>query len=806
MKHILINLFIWIISCAALSASDVVHEMTIEPRLPLQNKVLEGSFIGKSGNTLLYGGGVTDTSNGHFTFVGNDVYRVRKTPDGYTQKQLFKLPQSVAFPAYCSTSQGLILAGGVTPQGPVSNVFMVSDSLGAIKELPQLPVSIYRAGFGVLKNKLILAGGIQDGTPSNKVWMLDLHKLKQGWQSMPDLPIPSMIDGACVVQNNGVEDRLYIFGQKIFSYSASLHDWFEETATEKVKQVLPAFERSIASAWGTHHILFPNIDGKVWAFHTISKTVIPIQDWETSQGAHFASIFWDDALWLLDGNDLSKAKFYHHASFGFFNYVVLILYLLLMVGIGFYFSRKAKTSDQFFKGGGQIPWWAAGISIFATTLSAITFMAIPAKTYTSNWLYFPMSFSILLIAPVIIHWYLPFFRKLNLTSAYEYLEYRFNVSVRLVSSLLFIIFMITRIAIVLYLPSVALSTVTGISILTCILIMSIITLLYATIGGVEAVIWGDVIQGGILLGGALLSVIYIVFETGGLGETIQIGEEAHKFKMLDFAFDFSQPTFWVIFFGAGMANTLITYSSDQTIIQRYFTTHDMKAAKRSLWTNGLIALPALVLFYFIGTALYSYYTTKPELLPVSMSNAEGIFPYFIVNELPNGVAGLLIAAIFAATMSTLSSNINSVSTAITCDFVMKVRKDIKDKSIVRVAQVSGIIACSIGMGLAVILSTMSVKSFFDEFNTFIGLLTSGLGGLFFIGIFIPRIKGYAALCGLVGSTLLLLVLRNYSSLNFMMYGLVGIALSIVIGYLLSFVFNEKERPINGLTWSTRKQK
>ena len=158
------------------------------------------------------------------------------------------------------------------------------------------------------------------------------------------------------------------------------------------------------------------------------------------------------------------------------------------------------------KGGGRIPWWAAGISIYATMLSAITYMAYPAKTFATNWTYYPMLVTILIVSFPVIRYYLPFFRRLNVTSAYEYLEHRFNAPLRLMASALFIIFMVARMALVLYLPSLALTAVTGIDIYICIVLMALITIVYCTMGGVEAVVWGDVVQGIILVGGAFLAI------------------------------------------------------------------------------------------------------------------------------------------------------------------------------------------------------------------------------------------------------------------------------------------------------------
>lgn len=250
-----------------------------------------------------------------------------------------------------------------------------------------------------------------------------------------------------------------------------------------------------------------------------------------------------------------------------------------MLLLGYYFMRKEKGGDDFFKGGGRIPWWAAGISIYATMLSAITYMAYPAKAYATNWTYYPMLITILLVSFPVIKYYLPFFRRLNVTTAYEYLEHRFSGAVRLMASAVFIIFMVARMALVLYLPSLALTAVTGINIWVCIALMGVITIIYCTMGGVEAVIWGDVVQGIILVGGALVSAAYLIFSTeGGFGGFVDIAMADEKLKLVDWSFDFTKATFWVVVLG-GIANNLISYTSDQTVIQRYLTTKTRKAPR-----------------------------------------------------------------------------------------------------------------------------------------------------------------------------------------------------------------------------------
>lgn len=799
MRKLILFLFVAVfslVSIFSLNASNRVLE--VNSQCISDSLINKGIFLGTVGENLFFG--MEEPELADSVKYASHIYTLTKSLSDYKILRKTSLPIPVRDCGFVNYKNSLILVGGHTPRGPSSDVWMFEDAENIVMHpLTALPEGIIDPAIGIIDDQLIVTAGKSEKRKNNKTWKLNLKKKNTSWQELEPIPFDNGPRQHSVVQNSGQENLLYLFGDKILTYSLKQNKWHDETSRSR----LPInVQGQSPIAIGTHHILFLDPAGAYCTYHTVTGQWND-NGFRADPSENTFVCKWNQDYMMMNKGIFNRISFVNNVSFGWLNYTVLIVYLLLMVGVGVYFSRKASTSEQFFKGGGQIPWWAAGISIFATTLSAITFMAIPAKTYTANWLYFPMAFSILIVAPIVIRWYLPFFRGLKLTSAYEYLEHRFNVTVRLVSSLLFIIFMVTRIGIVLYLPSVALSTVTGIDLMVCILLMSLITIIYSTMGGVEAVVWGDVIQGGILVFGALISAIYLVIETGGMSKTISIAFSEDKFKMLDFSFDLTQPAFWVIFFGAGIANSLITYTSDQTIVQRYLTTSDMAKTKNSIWLNGLISLPVLLLFYFIGTALYSFFHVHPELLPATMSNAEGIFPYFIMNELSAGVAGLLIAAIFAATMSTLSSNINSASTSITIDFAKRLFPGISDRKQVTIARSSGVIVGVIGTLLAIQLSLMDIKSFFDEFNTFIGLLTSGLGGLFAIGIFLPRVRGYAALLSLVASVAVLLWLRSNSSLNFMLYGLIGIVLSMILALIFSYILPEESKPLSGLTWYHR---
>jgi len=469
-----------------------------------------------------------------------------------------------------------------------------------------------------------------------------------------------------------------------------------------------------------------------------------------------------------------------------------------------YFSRREKTTDDFFKAGGRVPWWAAGLSIYGTQLSAITFMAIPAKTFATDWRYFMQNMAILMMAPLIIFLVLPFFRRLNVTTAYEYLEKRFNVGARLFGSVLFMLLHLGRIGIILFLPSIALSVVTGIDVRVCIVVMAVLSILYTVLGGIEAVIWTDVLQVVVLLGGAWVSLVLMMTHLpGGLGGMIDVAAEAGKFHTFDFRFDLREPTFWVVVLG-GLAANFISYGSDQTVIQRYLTTRDERAAGRGIWTNGILCVPGSVLFFGLGTALYVFFKTRPEQLSPSIERPDAIFPWYIVTQLPAGVAGLLIAALFAAAMSSLDSSMNSVATAVTTDFYRRFRPLATDRACLALARWVTVLVGLAGMGFALVMTGWDIKSLWDQFLKLIGLVGGCLGGLFLLGIFTRRAHGPGAVVGLVVGACVQFVLYWFvgDRVIFLLYSFTGLAACVGVGYLASLILPARRKPLAGLTLYT----
>ena len=490
-------------------------------------------------------------------------------------------------------------------------------------------------------------------------------------------------------------------------------------------------------------------------------------------------------------------------SFGTVNWIVFLTYLGLMLPFGYFFMRKNKGIDDYCKGGGRIPWWVNGVAIFAAMLSSITFMTVPAMTFSSSWRLYPMTIAIFILVPIVIYLYLPFYRRLKITSAYEYLEKRFNVFSRVFASAAFIIFMIVRSAIVVYLPALALSVIIGMNLFASIILVGTVTVIYSTIGGVSAVIWSEFIQAVVLVGGALIAVALLIMGTdGGASGVIQMALANDKFHPFDFSWSWVEPVFWVTFIG-GIVTNLSSYTSDQTIVQKYMTTKDEKAAAHSIWFNGILSVICSTLFYFIGTTLYAYYKSNAALFDWSLYQNDAVFPTYIVSSLPTGVSGLLIAAIFAAAMSTLSANFNSASTAFVSDFYCRfIRND--QAAAFKVAKWASFISGTAAIAFALLIATIDIKSLFMEFQKVIGILTSGLAGLFVMGLFIPRINGAGAVAGLAASYVVNIVLIYTNVVpvkpHFLLYSVAGLLACVIVGYVVS-LFTDKPtmEQLDGLT-------
>jgi len=488
--------------------------------------------------------------------------------------------------------------------------------------------------------------------------------------------------------------------------------------------------------------------------------------------------------------------------FGALDYTVLAIYLAVMVGVGVYFSRRESTTEEFFLAGRKIPWWAAGLSIFGTQLSAITFMAIPATSFGSDWTRFVGSMCLLPVLVMVIFCFLPFFRRLNITTAYEYLEARFSLPVRLSGSALFILFQLGRMGIVLLLPAIALSAVTGIDTYVCIGLMGLLATVYTTLGGISAVIWTDVLQVVVLIGGALLCLVVAVQDSGGVSAAIDVAQAADKFHMFDWRWSTTDMVGWVLIVGFLFTN-MVSYTTDQTVIQRYLTTRDERSAARSLWLNLAITIPTGLLFFGLGTALFVYYAGHPLEQAQLPSKVDQLVPWFVVTHLPAGVAGVVVAGIFAAAMSSLDSSMNSITTAVVNDFVERFRPGKDGAARLRLAKRMTIALGVIGTTAAMILATYEIKYLFDFFQKVIGLFGGSLAGVFVLGVFTRRTNGVGAMVGLVAGGFATIAIAFLTETNFLLYAAIGNVVCVAVGYAISRVTGGTDRDLAGLTMWTR---
>ena len=596
-----------------------------------------------------------------------------------------------------------------------------------------------------------------------------------------------------------LEGTLYVLGTRAAWALGPARQW------RRLPDPPTALEPVTAAALGPSHIVaigaaIRSQHRPIMAYHTITGTWTPMSALPTEVGVPVAARGRGGLLVL---GPVSQAAYRgvvgpSTSRLRDIDFLVLGAYFLALIGMGLAFFRRSESDADFFLARRKIPWWVAGVSIFGTQLSAITFMAIPATAYQADWVYILGQATIVLLAPVIIYAYLPFFRRLQVTTAYEYLEQRFNVAVRLVGSASFVLLQLGRMGIVIFLPAIALTAVTGMNIYMAILLMGLLSTLYTALGGIEAVIWSDVLQVVVLLGGALLSLVLIAISVdGGLSGIISTASGHGKLRIANLTWSHTEAALWVVVIGWTFSN-LIPYTADQTVVQRYLTTRDERAAARSIWTNALLTIPASLLFFGLGTALFVFYRENAENLN-PMLPTDAIFPLYIVQELPPGIAGLLIAGIFAASMSSLDSSLNSVAAAIVTDFYRRFKRGTTAARRLRLARMLTLMLGAVATAVGLLMAAYEFDSLWNAFLEIMGLLGGALAGLFALGIFTRRANAVGTLMGAGVSGIVVWFVKSQTSVHFLLYAAVGALTCIIVGYLASVAWPRGAPPRPGLT-------
>jgi SSS family solute:Na+ symporter len=483
--------------------------------------------------------------------------------------------------------------------------------------------------------------------------------------------------------------------------------------------------------------------------------------------------------------------------------IIIAIYMLAIVLMGIYFAVRGGNSSQFVAAGGALPAWAVGLSIFGTYLSSNTYIGVTGKAYGGNWNAFVFSLAIPIAAWIASKYFVPFYRESGNISAYAHAEKRFGPWARLYMDIFYLLTQLARMASIMFGVSLVLNALTGIDIAYIIIAMGVVVTLYTLLGGIEAVIWTDVIQSIVLTLGAIFIVVILCIDVeGGFMGIVKKGMVADKFSLGSFRFSLASSTFWVVML-YGIFINLNNFGIDQSFIQRYHTAKSTGSARRSVWMAAKLYIPVSLLFFFIGTGLWVYYQENPQKLepliedalnerslslneeslysgegslstgkgslslsekprgdestnqsppseindgkidsayPSDFDNIEDseigdrVLPFFMVNRLPRGITGLLIAALFAAAMSSVDSSLNSSATIIWADLYKRYfnPKPSENQSI-RILKISTVVWGILGTFFS--LALIGIESLLDTWWQLSGIFAGGMLGLFLLGFF-----------------------------------------------------------------------
>lgn len=686
------------------------------------------------------------------------------------------------------------------PDGAVERIAAISLVAGkpVLKPLPALPKPLTAAHATVHKDTLYVAGS--GAADTRHFFSIDHAAVAPVWTTLP-APIVAGELTTLVGQTNAVFATFTSDagkGDRLFRWALDT-GWIEKSPVPGA--VIAGTARAIGQA---HILLLVHDDGdaapKLKSFHTITgswATLGALKNTGTtavrSATALGNGILLEQERAATDGGgsafslvEIESSKF----LLTLLDWVIIIVYLVSMLSMGLYFylrEKRMSTSD-FFVGGRTIPFWAAGVSLYAANTSSISYIAIPAKAFETNWQYLTNNLVAVLGLMFVAVWIVPVLRRLDLMSVFQYLETRFHPLIRTLASALFMAVQIgSRMSVILFLPSLAIATMTGIDVTWSILIMGVFTMIYTALGGMKAVVWTDVVQLIVKMGGIFFAIGFIVYMLdGGVGELLTVARAEDKMKLFDFSWDLTKATVWGFVFLV-LFDVVLTFPKDQVLMQRVLSTKSDKDAGRSIWTLAAIMIPGGFMFYMVGTALFAYYKSHPERMNPLLT-IDATFPLFIAAELPTGIRGLIIAGILAAAMATLSSIMNSVATLASVDFYEKWVKAPDPKTSVRFAEAMTVVTGILGMGVALVLTRYDIHSLFDISIELAGLLGGGFAGAYTLGMFTRRANWQGVAIGVAISIALTTTAWTMKLVHPYFYLAISIFICIVVGYIASWFF------------------
>ncbi len=482
-------------------------------------------------------------------------------------------------------------------------------------------------------------------------------------------------------------------------------------------------------------------------------------------------------------------------GFTMIDLIILIVYLAAVLFAGLHFAKKDMKGKEYFKGDGTVPWWVTSVSIFATLLSPISFLSLAGNSYAGTWLMWFAQLGMLLAIPVTIRFFLPIYSGLDIDTAYHYLELRFgSKGLRVLGAVMFIIYQVGRMSIIMYLPCMVLGSLTGIGVNFLILIMGVIAIIYSYTGGLKSVLWTDFIQGSVLLIGVTFALVYLLAHIdGGVGAVMDMLTLGGKFlspKQPIFHINILKDSVFILIVGAGF-NTMGSYVSSQDIVQRFTTTTDTKKLNKMMLTNGALSIFIATVFYLIGTGLYVFYQQNP--LPPAAAQDQ-IFASYIAFELPVGVTGLLLAAIYAASQSTLSTGLNSVASSWTLDIQARLsKKELSFEKQTRIGQYVSLAVGIFSIAVAMVLANGGVKSAYEWFNGFMGLVLGILVGMFILGAFTKVANTFGEALAFLAASVVMIGIKYFTpegAVSIWSYSIISIAVSMLVGIPASLIWRK----------------
>ncbi|MBN1341573.1 MAG: sodium:solute symporter [Phycisphaerae bacterium] len=507
-----------------------------------------------------------------------------------------------------------------------------------------------------------------------------------------------------------------------------------------------------------------------------------------------------------------------------FDVVALIGYLLLVITVGVYASRRSVNTDNYFLGGRGFKGLIVGISMVGASISCITFIAYPADAYKTAWLRFLPNLTLPLGIIIASRFFLPFYRRGNITSAYQYLDLRFGPSIRVYGSACFVLGQLTRIAMILYLLSILIQQTTGLKPTDSIIISGVCVALITVVGGLHSVIWTTVIQTTVLTVGGALCIATIIWKLpGGIGQIFSVAIADGKFSAADLVDGSLTPSAWgfslqhktvTMMLILGLSNWLFEYGGNQTVIQRYAASKSVNDARKAMWFSAFASMAIWATFMFVGTSLYVFFKQFPAteaadiLAGANGKKAELILPFFIVHHLPVGITGLVIAAALSAALSTLNASINSITMVTVQDLYRAlIVKGRPDRHYLMAAYVVSATSAVIMVLGAIALSRAETKTLQDTGTILASLMSGGFLGVYLLGFLTTKGDARAVWIGLACAnlftawTLTRSWLPDFMNVPFDLYyaGIVGHLVMLVVGYLVGSMISNRKRDLTNLT-------